>query len=185
LKETEYKEVFKEEMEKKAKESPDFVPDCIVETDVEIRFPENYIENIAERMHLYRELDNITGEDELQTFESNLTDRFGPLPEKAAILFDIVKIRIVAKQLGIEKIIFKYHKLYLYFVSNQESYFYNSPQFGMILQWLQNNPAKAVMKEGKDKLLLFIKNIGSIKDIKSLLSEILSFVQDDAGIKIS
>ena len=185
LKDTEYKELFEKEKTEKAKESPDFVSDCIIETDVEMRFPENYIENIAERMHLYRELDNFTGEEELQTFESNLIDRFGPLPAKAKILFDIVRIRIVARQLAIEKIIFKYHKLYLYFVSNQESYFYSSPQFGMILQWLQNNPAKAEMKEGKDKLFLFIKNADSIQDIKSLLTEMLSFVQDDTGIKIS
>jgi transcription-repair coupling factor (superfamily II helicase) len=127
-------------------------------------------------MHLYRELDNLNTEEEIAVFEQNLIDRFGPIPEKATILFDIVRIRGMAKQLGIEKIIFKYNKLYLYFVSNQDAYFYNSPQFGMILQWLQSNPSKAEMKEGKGKLFLFIKDAGSIVNINSLLSEMHDFV---------
>ncbi len=137
-----------------------------------MRFPEDYIENIAERMHLYRELDNMNSKEELSVFENNLIDRFGPLPKKAATLFDVVKIRIIAKQLGIEKIIFKYGKLYLYFISDQDSYFYRSPQFGMILQWLQNNPAKAEMKEVKDKLYLFVKKAVSITDMKNILNEV-------------
>jgi len=172
LKDTEYKDLFKEEKEEKVKESLEFTTDCLIETDVEMRFPEDYIENIAERMHLYRELDNMNSEEELSVFEDNLIDRFGPLPKKAVTLFDVVKIRIVAKQLGIEKIIFKYGKLYFYFISNQDSYFYRSPQFGMILQWLQNNPGKAEMKEGKDKLYLFLKKAASISDIKNILNEI-------------
>ena len=176
LKDTEYKDLFKEENEKKAEESMEFTADCLIETDVEMRFPENYIENIAERMHLYRELDNLNTEEEIAVFEQNLIDRFGPVPKKATILFDIVRIRSMAKQLGIEKIIFKYKKLYLYFVSNQDSYFYNSPQFGMILQWLQSNPTKAEMKEGKEKLFLFIKETRSIESIKSLLEEMHGFV---------
>ena len=124
-------------------------------------------------MHLYRELDNLNEEDELTTFRKNLKDRFGPLPEKATILFDVVRIRMVAKQLGVEKIIFKNRKLYLYFTANQESYFYQSPQFSKLLLWLQNNPTAAEMKEGKDKLFLFIKRIESIEKIKSLLYDIL------------
>ncbi len=176
LKDTEYKDLFKEENIEKAKKSLEFVSDCIIETDVEMRFPDSYIENIAERMHLYRELDNLNSEEDIAVFEKNLTDRFGPLPGKAVILFDIVRIRITAKQLGIEKIVFKYNKLYLYFVSNQDSYFYNSPQFGLILQWLQSNPAKAEMKEGKEKLYLFVKDAGSISDLKHLLNDIHGFV---------
>ncbi len=177
LKETEYKNLFKEENIKKEQEAHTFASDCQIETDIEMRFPEDYIENIAERMHLYRELDNLNEEDELVSFKSNLTDRFGPLPDKAKILFNIVRIRVIAKQLAIEKIIFKNKKLYLYFIANQESYFYESTQFGKILLWLQNNPTIAEMKEGKDKLFLFIKNIKSIEEIKTLLSDILSYTK--------
>jgi len=176
LKDTDYKELFVEKETNKRLEVKSFTADCQIETDIEMRFPEVYIENIAERMHLYRELDNLNEEEELNTFRTNLKDRFGPLPQKATVLFDIVRIRMVAKQLGIEKIIYKNRKLYLYFPSNQESYFYQSPQFGNIVLWLQNNPTVAEMKEGKEKLFLFIKRVDSIENIKILLSEILKFV---------
>ncbi|NPA37698.1 MAG: transcription-repair coupling factor [Chlorobi bacterium] len=179
LKETEYKEVFVTELEQKAKESQVFVPDCQIETDIEMRFPEDYISNISERMQLYRELDSLNEEDELLTFEKNLTDRFGPVPERAKTLFDIVRMRRTAKKLGIEKIVFKYNKLYLYFIANQESYFYNSPQFGKILQWLQENPLVAEMKEGKGKLYLHVKKTDSVTKIKKLLDEIESFVYEN------
>jgi transcription-repair coupling factor (superfamily II helicase) len=103
LKDTEYKELFKEENEEKAKESMDFTTDCVIETDVEMRFPEDYIENIAERMHLYRELDNLNTEEEIAVFEQNLIDRFGPIPEKATILFDIVRIRGMASSSALRR----------------------------------------------------------------------------------
>jgi transcription-repair coupling factor (superfamily II helicase) len=179
LKETEYKEVFAEELKQKEKESLTFATDCQIETDTEMRFPEDYISNIPERMQLYRELDNLNEEEELLTFENNLIDRFGPIPQKAKILFDIVRIRRTAKKLGIEKIVFKSNKLYLYFISNQDSYFYNSPQFGKILEWLQNNPAVAEMKEGKGKLYMYIKKAESVNKIKTLLGNIESFVYQD------
>jgi len=179
LKETEYKEVFAEELKQKEKESLTFATDCQIETDTEMRFPEDYISNIPERMQLYRELDNLNEEEELLTFENNLIDRFGPIPQKAKILFDIVRIRRTAKKLGIEKIVFKSNKLYLYFISNQDSYFYNSPQFGKILEWLQNNPAVAEMKEGKGKLYMYIKKAESVNKIKTLLGDIESFVYQD------
>ncbi len=178
LKETDYKDLFVEK-ETDKKDIKTFTTDCQIETDIEMRFPENYIENIAERMHLYRELDNLNEEDELTTFRKNLKDRFGSLPEKATILFDVVRIRMVAKQLGVEKIIFKNRKLYLYFTANQESYFYQSPQFSKLLLWLQNNPTVAEMKEGKDKLFLFIKRIESIEKIKSLLYDMLISITQD------
>lgn len=176
LKETDYKELFVEKEVDNPKDIKTFTADCQIETDIEMRFPEEYIENVAERMHLYRELDNLNEEEELTNFRANLKDRFGPLPEKATVLFDIVRIRMVAKQLGIEKIIFKNRKLYLYFTANQESYFYQSPQFGNIVLWLQNNPTVAELKEGKEKLFLFIKRVDSIGEIKSLLSDILNFI---------
>ncbi len=167
LKETEYKEVFKEEMEQR--EKADFVADCQVETDEEMRFPEDYIDNIAERMHLYRELDNVEDEDQLQKFETDLIDRFGPLPEAGQRLLQIVRIRRTAKTLGIEKIVFKNQMLYLYFVSNQESIFYQSQVFSGLLLWLQNNPKKAKMKEGREKLYLTLNGIENIKEVQGVI----------------
>ncbi len=170
LKETEYKEVFQDEMAKN--ENKAFVSDCQIETDEEMRFPDEYINNIAERMHLYRELDNVETEEELQTFENNLVDRFGPIPEAGLRLLQIVRIRRVAKTLGLEKIVFKNQMLYLYFVSNQESWFYQSPVFMQILQWLQAHPKKARMTEGRDKLYLTIKPVGSTAEVGKIINDI-------------
>jgi transcription-repair coupling factor (superfamily II helicase) len=167
LRETEYKETFEEE----ESETPTvFVTDCLIETDTELRLPDSYIENVAERMHLYRELDNMDDEEALVTFENNLIDRFGPIPESGQRLFELVRIRRMAKALGIEKIIFKNNLLYFYFVSNQDSPFYQSSIFSGILMWIQHNSKKATMKEGKEKLYLMMRDIQSIKEVKELVS---------------
>nr|WP_319401888.1 transcription-repair coupling factor [uncultured Carboxylicivirga sp.] len=170
LKETEYQDLYKEEQEKNI-ENAEFVKDCIVETDSELRLPESYIENIAERMQLYRDLDNIDNEEDLATFENNLIDRFGPIPDSGKRLFEIVRIRRTAQKLGIEKIMLKNNLLYLYFVSNQESIFFQSQVFSGILMWLQQNPQKATMKEGKTKLYLMMKNIETIEDAKKIIEQ--------------
>ena len=146
--------------------------DCQIETDEEMRFPDDYIHNIAERMHLYRELDNVETEEQLLTFENNLTDRFGVIPEAGQRLLQIVRIRQVAKTLGLEKIVFKNQMLYLYFVSNQESWFYQSPIFMKILQWLQNNPKKARMTEGREKLYITIKPVKTTGEVLQILNSI-------------
>jgi len=172
LKETEYQETFEEEED--SQEQRVFVNDCLIETDSELRLPDSYIENVAERMHLYRELDNIEEDDELTAFENNLIDRFGPIPESGQRLFELVRIRRMAKQLGIEKIIFKNNLLYFYFVSNQESPFYQSAIFSGILMWIQQNSKKATMKEGKSKLYLMMRDITSINQMKELIENMYS-----------
>ncbi len=167
LRETEYKETFSNETSDSSQTL--FVNDCVIETDTELRLPDSYIENVAERMHLYRELDNMEEEEALVAFENNLIDRFGPIPESGQRLFELVRIRRMAKHLGIEKIIFKNQLLYFYFVSNQESPFYQSPLFSGMLVWIQNNSAKATMKEGKSKLYLMMKGINSINKVKEMV----------------
>ncbi len=169
LRETEYKETF-EDAEDNATPSV-FVSDCFIETDTELRLTDDYIENVAERMHLYRELDNMEEEADIVTFENNLIDRFGPIPEAGQRLFELVRIRRMAKELGIEKIIFKNNLLYFYFVSNQDSPFYQSNIFSGMLMWIQHNSKKATMKEGKSKLYLMLKDIESISEVKSLVSD--------------
>jgi transcription-repair coupling factor (superfamily II helicase) len=174
LKETEYKDNFENEQDD---DTPTvFVNDCLIETDTELRLPDTYIENVAERMHLYRELDNMEEEDDLVNFENNLTDRFGPIPESGQRLFELVRIRRMAKQLGIEKIIFKNNLLYFYFVSNQESPFYQSAIFSQILMWIQHNSKKATMKEGKSKLYLMMRDITSIKQMKEIIEDIFKHI---------
>jgi transcription-repair coupling factor (superfamily II helicase) len=169
LRETEYKDTFEDTDE--TLPSSVFVSDCQIETDIELRLPEEYIENVAERMHLYRELDNMEEEADIVAFENNLIDRFGPIPEAGQRLFELVRIRRMAKELGIEKIIVKNNLLYFYFVSNQDSPFYQSAVFSGMLLWIQHNSKKATMKEGKSKLYLIIRDIESIREVKWLISD--------------
>lgn len=172
LKETEFRELFEEEKEKPTGEKIRYVNDCTVETDLEIYLPEDYIENIAERIRLYRELDNFKTEEELESFSKQLKDRFGPLPQAVLDLIQIVKMRWLAMDLGFEKFILKNKKLILYFVSDQESSYYRSPAFSLILNHVQKYPQKFRMKEGQNKLSLTLENITDINHAYSVLESI-------------
>ena len=145
----------------------------IVITSYSIHYTKLYdISNISERMHLYRELDNIENEADLIKFENNLMDRFGPLPDTGQKLLDIVRIRKAAKALGIEKVVFKNQKLYLYLVADKESCYFQSATFGILLQWVQNTPLKPIMKEGKERLYIHITNVRNLQEVKSIIENI-------------
>lgn len=173
LRETEYPELIDHTPEVAA-QGIKYVSDCQIETDADVRFPEEYIANIAERMELYRELDNIKDEANVDIFRHNVMDRFGELPPEADGLLEIVKIRINAEHLGIEKLIYKNSKLRLNFISNQESPFYKSQAFSNILSWLQKNHKKARMEEKQNKLFMSIPNIITLSEIRVLFKEITS-----------
>lgn len=173
LRETEFPDLeVRPQQAAKVPEDLRFVSDCLIDTDLDVRFPETYIANTAERMELYRELDNIKEKEALETFEKNLIDRFGPLPEKAAQLLALVSIRITALTLGIEKISYKRNHVRLSFVSNQESPFYRSSVFQNILQWLQRNHKLARMEEKQDKLWLLVPKITQVTQLETLLQQL-------------
>jgi transcription-repair coupling factor (superfamily II helicase) len=174
LRETEFKDLFAAENDANTLTGK-FVSDCQIETDLEILFPETYIENIAERMQLYRELDNLNSDDELHTFTQNITDRFGEPPTECVELLEVVRVRWLAQEMGIEKIVLKNNLMYLYFISNHESPFYQSPVFGRILSWLLSNPKRATMKETRDKLSMSFPNVRSVSKMKGLLMEMKDF----------
>lgn len=155
------------------------IADCQIETDIEVRFPEIYIDNIAERMDLYRDLDNISDLNQLEIFRRNLMDRFGELPSQADGLLEIVKIRITCRHLGIEKLIFKNNTIRIYFISNPESAFYKSITFENILRWVKVNHKKARMEEKQGKLLLTIPAIRKTNEILNLLNQMKDFSQQD------
>ncbi|MBP5365065.1 MAG: transcription-repair coupling factor [Bacteroidales bacterium] len=176
LKQNEYKELFENENANAAEQkTPDdgymFVSDTQIDTDEEIVFPESYISSISERMRLYKELDNIQNESDIETFRTNLIDRFGPIPDTSEQLLFVVKIRLNAQQLGIERLVLKDKTLLLYFVSDQESPFYKSPVFTAVINWLQGNSRRAQLKEAKGKLYLSVKNIRSMSEVYTLLKE--------------
>ncbi len=165
LKQEEFSAVFeKHDREEAAKAflQLKFTNDCVVETDLELRFPESYISSISERMALYRELDNLEEETELQLFENNVADRFGEIPKQALNLFEVVRLRRAAIKLGIERIILKENKMRCHFISDQKSPFYHSPVFSAVLNWLQLHPGQARMKESKERLSLIFDKVNDI-----------------------
>jgi transcription-repair coupling factor (superfamily II helicase) len=151
-----------------------FVSDSTIDTDLEIMIPENYIENITERIKLYRELDNIQDEENLKHFEDNLTDRFGPIPSSTIDLMNVVRLRWMAIKLGFERISIKNERMTIYFIANQKSPYYQSSTFNNILVFIQKNPRLFQMKEGKDKLSMSIENVNSVNKAIELLNKIVT-----------
>lgn len=165
LKETEFKELFTEELSAKARL---IVPDCVIETDLEILIPENYVSSTSERLQLYSTLDNITDEVALDLFRASLIDRFGSMPPSVIQLIDTVRLRWLGEQLGFEKVSLKGGKLRAQFISGKDEYF-KSEVFGKILQFVQTHSKQCRMKETAGKLTLVIENIDSVEAALQLL----------------
>ncbi len=173
LRETEFKDLYNQEDElAKHQAEINYVPDCQIDTDLELLFPDSYVRNISERMRLYRELDNIDEEDKLIDFETHIADRFGPMPKASKELLDVVRLRWKAQNLGIEKIILKGDKMLTNFVSNQDSPFYRSEVFDKLIHYVQKNPRTFQMKETKEKLSMVIENVKTIKQSIDTLSKL-------------
>ena len=175
LKEQEFKDVFKEDDKPLNADEVDkiqFVQDCQIDTDLDLRFPTEYIQNVSERMRLYRELDNIKDNDELANFMLRVEDRFGRLPKVSLELIEVINLRQVAITIGIERLIIKSGKMKCYFIADQQSLFYQSSGFTKVLAWLQKNSHKAELKDVKGKLILNIPNIKSIYKAVGNLKEI-------------
>ena len=163
LKENEFKELYKDE----EKTEKVFVKDINIDTDFELLFPDEYINNISERLNLYNELSVIKDEATLLAYEQKLIDRFGPLPKQAVSLLSSIKIKWIATKFGVEKLVMKQGKMICYFVSDQQSDFYTSPYFHQILQFVKKNTSLCKMKEKQTpnglRLLLTFENVKSIR----------------------
>ena len=155
-------------------EAKNFVRDCTIETDLEVLIPDEYVENITERVGLYQQLDNSKTEDDLSTFEKQLIDRFGPVPEQTKQLINIVRLRWLAMKLGFEKLVLKNKRMNGWFITNKNSPFYQSETFSKILSFVQNNPKICQMKQGEEKLSLLIENIKNIDAAIELLKKIIN-----------
>lgn len=149
-----------------------YVNDCNIETDLELLFPDEYISSISERMLLYRELDDMNSDESLQLFESSLIDRFGPLPAPAKELINVVRLRWIAIDLNMERIILKDRKMICYLPSDPASNYYQSPNFQQLMQWVIQNPAKCNVKEAKAKLSIIFKGIETLHQAVDLLNGI-------------
>ncbi len=173
LKESDFKELYNQ----KDMPQKDFVKEVQIDTDFEILFPDDYINVITERLNLYRDLNILKNEDKLQVFGKNLKDRFGVLPIQVIDLLDIVRLKWVAKTLGLERIILKNKRLIGYFIADQNSAFYQSPSFTKLLQYVQAHPKNCVIKEKETRqglrlMVTFIK-IESVQRGLKILQEII------------
>lgn len=170
LKENEFKSVYEEENEE---EDLVFVKDAQIDTDFEILFPDNYINSIKERLNLYTKLNTIQDEDGLANFEKELIDRFGDLPKEPQDLINSVRLKWIAASIGLEKLVLKKGKMIGYFLSNQESGFYNSSRFRDVLQYVQSHPRQCQMKEKQTRnglrLLLTFEQVKSVDKAIGLL----------------
>lgn len=180
LKQGEFAGVFEDEKKddshSKAFTKVAFLNDCVIDTDLEVLFPEGYITSTSERMTIYRELDNLETEEQISTFKVQLEDRFGKIPQEAENIFDLVALRRKAIPLGIEKVILKRNKFICHFISNPESLFYQSPLFGELMLWLQKHPNEFRMKQQNDRLSLVRDQVGDLKEAMSLVDKIVTGV---------
>ena len=161
LKSSDFKEVFKDEMNRKK----DYVQDCTIDTDLEILIPDTYIENITERLSIYTQLDDIETEEELVKFGAELQDRFGPLPSQVNDLFTTIRARTIACELGFEKLILKNEQMRLYFVSNPDSPYFESDTFNHILKYIQTQTKNARLKQVGKNFLLVVDKMKKMKDV--------------------
>ncbi|WP_157485865.1 transcription-repair coupling factor [Flavobacterium soli] len=170
LKENEFKDLYPEDENAPEKE---FVKDIQIDTDFELLFPDEYINNISERLNLYNELSLIKDEETLLAYEKKLIDRFGPLPKQAVSLLNSIKIKWIATKFGIEKLIMKQGKMIAYFVSDQQSDYYQSNSFHKVLQFVQKHQTLGKMKEKQTpnglRLLLTFENVKSVRKALELM----------------
>lgn len=163
LKENEFSSLYPQQQK-------DYVKECIIETDLEVLIPDKYISNITERFKIYKELDSISNEEELISLQKELRDRFGKIPQQTLDLFDIVRIRKMAKDMAVEKLVVKREKAQLTFVRNKESQFYSSEKFQRILLFANQFANRCLLKEDNESLTLIIKDIKTVTQVKQMFS---------------
>ena len=173
LKNDEFQDLYTEEMaEGKQLSGDDFVDDCAVESDLEMYFPDTYVPGSSERMLLYRELDNIENDVQLDAYRKRLEDRFGPIPRQGIELMQVVSLRRLGKHLGCEKLILKQSTLQMQFVSNLNSAYYKSNAFGKCIDYIAANPRRCNIKEKNGKRSMVVSNVKTVGDAVFVLREI-------------
>src|SRR5256714_5028739 len=172
LKTTDFKDVFKEEISRQ----DDFVSDCTIDTDLEILIPDDYVENITERLSLYTRLDNCENESELQAFEKEVLDRFGPIPNEVKDLITTVRCRWAAVDLGFEKMTLKDKTLRCYFINKNDSPYFESDVFKNIMQYLQASTNKARLKQVAKNFFLVVNDVDDMNEMLEFLQRMHSSV---------
>lgn len=153
-------------------ENESFVSDCTIETDQLALIPDSYIDMTAEKIRIYKELDSLSSDKEMEQLKSKLADRFGALPDELLRLFDIVKIRQLGQKLGFDKIIIKNGVMIAFFISNPLSLYYRSEIFSKILENISMNPKVFELKQNDNRLRIFVRNVDSIHAAYSILKKL-------------
>lgn len=150
----------------------EFTTDCVIESDLELRLPPDYVPQESERILLYQRLDNMERPEDIEQFRANLRDRFGEVPGVTEELIKVVPLRLEARRLGIERLILKGGRMYLYFVSSDNQAYYNSPAFGKVISWVSSNFARAQLRERGDKRSITIEQVPDVSSALAILQEI-------------
>lgn len=162
---------FPQTEEEKVVQVKRYVKDCQLETDAEALIPDDYVQSAEERLRLYRELNEAKDEQQVIRFESEMMDRFGKLPDIVQRLTDIVRLRLLAVDLGMERIVFKSKTFICFFVSQQDSPYYTSPVFANIVEYIKHHPRNCQMKDNAEKLSLSISPVISVSDALKIIRE--------------
>lgn len=166
LKQSEYKDLYPQEDEV-------YVHDCQIETDLEVLIPDNYIGNITERIKIYKDIDNISEESQIESLTGELRDRFGAIPQQTRDLFDVVRIRKMAKKIAVEKIVLKNNKCIMNFVRDKNCEFFASPMFNQIIDFAGRFPKYCRLKEENSLLQLIVSEVDSVSTAKRLFEYLL------------
>jgi transcription-repair coupling factor (superfamily II helicase) len=168
LKENEFKSVFSEELKER-----EFVKECILETDLSLVIPDDYVNDINERLTLYKRLDTLTFKDAVSTFSQELKDRFGQIPSQTKELINTLKLREQAKKIGFEKLVIKQKRLVGKFTTSHPAYF-ESTNFTKVLNFVQKHKKGVQLKEKNKVLILTLDNIGTIQEANEKLQQLMS-----------
>lgn len=153
--------------------SAEYVADCVIESDMELLLPSDYVPQESERISLYQELDSIDREMDLQAFRSRLLDRFGAIPPEAAELLRIPRLRRLARRLGIEKVALKQDRMYIYFVDDTNVAYYQSEMFGKLLRYLQENPRRCAIREKGGRRSFAISSVSTVEEAVHILQTVI------------
>ena len=171
LKDEEFADLYADERAENAS-STTFVNDCQIDSDLEVLFSTEYIENVSERISLYRELDNINEEAELLEFEKRLEDRFGKIPAEGQSLMLVVRLRWLAMRYGIEKLVLKNERMTAFLVSNPQSPYYQSEPFGRLLQYMTSHPRKCQLREQNMRRSIVFSEVKTVEKAWEILCSI-------------
>ena len=171
LRKDEFLELYDNQQAERA-QTHDFVDDVLVESDLELMFPVNYIPNDAERVAIYREMDNMESETQIMDFMKRMEDRFGRIPPQGRELIRIVRLRRIAKSLGIEKVVLKNGQMTLFLISDAESPYYTSPVFDQLLDFVQKQPRRCRLQEKGNKRSVVVSGVETVETAVALLEEI-------------